>query len=205
MIRVNAIGDACPIPVVKTLNAIKELKGPDVIETLVDNEIAVQNLTRMADQKGYAVKSEKLGDKGFKITITVGEAALNQNVDTENVICELPRTGKKNTVVVISSKAMGHGGDELGTALMKGFLYALSQQEQLPSTILFYNGGASITCEGSVSLEDLKSMEAQGVEILTCGTCLNFYGLTEKLAVGSVTNMYTIVEKMTGADLIVKP
>ena len=205
MITINAIGDNCPIPVVKTLNAIRELKGPEVIETLVDNEIAVQNLTRMADQKGCAVKSEKLGDKEFKVTVTVGDAALNQPVDTENVSCILPRTGKKNTVVVISSKAMGHGGDELGTALMKGFLYALSQQEQLPSTILFYNGGASIPCEGSVSLEDLKSMEAQGVEILTCGTCLNFYGLTEKLAVGGVTNMYTIVEKMTGADLIVKP
>ena len=203
MITVNAIGDACPIPVVKTLNAIKELKGPDVIETLVDNEIAVQNLTRMADQKGCNVKSEKLGEKEFKVTITVGEVLPAQA--EEEVSCILPRTGKKNTVVVISSKAMGHGGDELGTALMKGFIYALSQQEQLPSTILFYNGGASITCEGSVSLEDLKSMEAQGVEILTCGTCLNFYGLTEKLAVGSVTNMYTIVEKMNGADLIIKP
>ena len=205
MITINAIGDNCPIPVVKTLNAIRELTNPDVIETLVDNEIAVQNLTRMADQKGYAVKSEKLGEKEFKVTITVGDAAQAQTGAEEEVACILPRTGRKNTVVVISSKAMGHGGDELGVALMKGFLYALSQQEQLPSTILFYNGGASITCEGSVSLEDLKSMEAQGVEILTCGTCLNFYGLTEKLAVGSVTNMYTIVEKMTGADLVVKP
>lgn len=205
MITINAIGDNCPIPVVKTLNAIKELKAPDIIETLVDNEIAVQNLTRMADQKGYAVKSEKLGDKEFRVTITVGDAAQVQTAEEENVACILPRTGRKNTVVVISSKSMGHGGDELGTALMKGFIYALGQQEQLPATVLFYNGGASITCEGSVSLEDLKSMEAQGVEILTCGTCLNFYGLTDKLAVGSVTNMYTIVEKMTGADLIVKP
>ena len=205
MIKVNAIGDACPIPVVKTLNAIKELKGPDTIETSVDNEIAVQNLTRMADKKGCPVKSEKISDKEFKVTIEVGEAALAAPVDTDNVVCELPRTGKKNIVVVISSKAMGHGGDELGTALMKGFIYALSQQEQLPTTILFYNGGANIPVEGSVSLEDLKNMEAQGVEILTCGTCLNFYGLTEKLAVGEVTNMYTIVEKMTGADLIVKP
>lgn len=204
MITINAIGDSCPIPVVKTLNAIRELKGADIIETLVDNEIAVQNLTRMATQKGYGVKSEKLADKELKVTITVGDAERNQPAE-EEISCILPRTGKKNTVVVISSKAMGHGGDELGIALMKGFLYALSQQEQLPSTILFYNGGASITCEGSVSLEDLKSMEAQGVEILTCGTCLNFYGLTDKLAVGSVTNMYTIVEKMTGADLIVKP
>ena len=205
MIKVNAIGDACPLPVVKTLNAMKELQGADVIETLVDNEIAVQNLTRMADKKGCAVKAEKISDKEFKVTIEVGEAALSQPIDTENVACELPKSGKKNTVVVISSKAMGHGGDELGAALMKGFIFALSQQEQLPATILFYNGGANIPVEGSVSLEDLKNMEAQGVEILTCGTCLNFYGLTEKLAVGEVTNMYTIVEKMTGADLIVKP
>ena len=205
MIKVNAIGDACPIPVVKTLNAIKELKGADIIETLVDNETAVQNLIRMADKKGCAVKSEKISDKEFEVIIEVGEAALAAPVDTENVVCELPKSGKKNTVVVISSKAMGHGGDELGTALMKGFIFALSQQEQLPTTILFYNGGANIPVEGSVSLEDLKNMEAQGVEILTCGTCLNFYGLTEKLAVGEVTNMYTIVEKMTGADLIVKP
>ena len=205
MILVNAMGDACPIPVVKTLNAIRELTAPDTIETLVDNEIAVQNLTRMADKKGCKVRSAKLGEQEFKVTIEVGETALAQPAAAEEVVCELPRTGKKNTVVVISSAAMGHGSDELGTALMKGFLYALSQQEQLPSTILFYNGGASITCEGSVSLEDLRSMEAQGVEILTCGTCLNFYGLTDKLAVGQVTNMYTIVEKMTGADRIVKP
>ena len=205
MIKVNAMGEACPIPVVKTLNAIKALTGPEVIETSVDNATAVQNLIRMADKKGCPVQSEKISDTEYKVTITVGEAALSAPVETENVVCELPRNAKKNTVVVISSKAMGHGGDELGTALMKGFIYALSQQEELPTTILFYNGGATIPVEGSVSLEDLKNMEAQGVEILTCGTCLNFYGLTEKLAVGEVTNMYTIVEKMTGADLIVKP
>ena len=205
MIKVNAMGEACPIPVVKTLNAIKALTGPDVIETSVDNATAVQNLIRMADKKGCPVSSEKISDTEYKVTITVGEAALSAPVETENVVCELPRNARKNTVVVISSKAMGHGGDELGTALMKGFIYALSQQETLPTTILFYNGGATIPVEGSVSLEDLKNLEAQGVEILTCGTCLNFYGLTEKLAVGEVTNMYTIVEKMTGADLIVKP
>ena len=205
MIKVNAMGEACPIPVVKTLNAIKALTGPDVIETSVDNATAVQNLIRMADKKGCPVSSEKISDTAYKVTITVGEAALSAPVETENVVCELPKNARKNTVVVISSKAMGHGGDELGTALMKGFIYALSQQETLPTTILFYNGGATIPVEGSVSLEDLKNLEAQGVEILTCGTCLNFYGLTEKLAVGEVTNMYTIVEKMTGADLIVKP
>ena len=88
---------------------------------------------------------------------------------------------------------------------MKGFLFAVSQLPELPRTMLFYNGGASLTCKGSGSLEDLKSLEAQGVEILTCGTCLNHYGLTEELAVGGVTNMYAIVEKLAGAGKVVKP
>lgn len=205
MIQVNAMGDACPIPVVKTKNAIKELNGPGVVETLVDNEIAVQNLTKMAKQKGYGVKSEKLGENEFKVTMEIGEVAANDTVEeVEDTNCQVPAK-KKNVVVVISSKTMGSGNDELGTTLMKGFIYAISQQDELPSTILFYNGGAEHTCEGSASLEDLKSMEAQGVEILTCGTCLNFYGLTDKLQVGGVTNMYVIAEKMTGADLVVKP
>lgn len=88
---------------------------------------------------------------------------------------------------------------------MKGFIFALTQLEKLPKTILFYNGGAAITTEGSVSLEDLRSLEAQGVEIMTCGTCLNYYGLTDKLAVGSVSNMYTIVETLARAGKVIRP
>ncbi len=107
--------------------------------------------------------------------------------------------------MVISSPEMGEGKEELGRTLMKGFIYALGQQDILPETILFYNGGAAMTCEGSPALEDLKSLEAQGVEILTCGTCLDFYDLKDKLQVGDVTNMYVIAEKMMGAHLIVKP
>ena len=100
---------------------------------------------------------------------------------------------------------MGEGNDELGKVLMKSFIYALSHQETLPNTILFYNSGAALTCEESSTLEDLKSLESQGVEILTCGACLDYYGLLDKLRIGEVTNMYIIVEKMTQAGLIVKP
>ena len=188
MITVNAMGDTCPIPVVKTKNAIKELNGAGVVETLVDNEIAVQNLTKMANQKGYGVKSEKISDGQYKVTMEIGEEAA-----------------AGNTVVVISADHMGEGDEELGKVLIKGFIYALTEQDVLPQTILFYNGGAKLTCEESPTLEDLKSLEAQGVEILTCGTCLNHYGLTDKLQVGSVTNMYVIAEKMTQAGNIVKP
>ena len=204
MIKVNAIGDSCPIPVVKAKNAIKELGGAGVVEVLVDNEIAVQNLGKMAKQKGYAFTSEKLGAAEFKVTMTVGESAEQQNVDDIPEVCAVPGH-KKNVVVAINSAKMGVGHDELGGVLIKGFIFALTQMDELPSAILFYNGGATLTTEGSTSLEDLKNLEAQGVEILTCGTCLNYYGLSDKLRVGEVTNMYSIVEKLTGADLVVKP
>lgn len=202
MIKVDAMGDTCPIPVVKTKNAIKELKGSGEVQTLVDNEIAVQNLTKMANQKGYGVKSQKLGEGKYEVTMTISDG--NADAIKEQIVC-YPDARKKNTVVVLASATMGAGDEELGEILMKGFIYALSQQEELPATILLYNGGAKISCEESPSLEDLRSLEAQGVEILTCGTCLNHYGLTDKLKVGDVTNMYVIAEKMTQADLIVKP
>ena len=207
---VNAMCDACPIPVVKTKNAIKELIGAGMVETLVDNEIAVQNLTKMAQQKNYGVRSEKLGENQYRVIMTIGESANEagaEAVEEETTAEEtcMPDGRKGSKVVVISSSYMGTGDDELGAVLMKGFIYALSQQDELPKTILFYNSGAKLACEMSPTLEDLMSLEANGVEILTCGTCLNHYGLTEKLKVGGVTNMYVITEKMMQADLIVKP
>lgn len=202
MIQVNAMGDACPIPVVKTIKAMNELQGAGEIEVLVDNEIAVQNLTKMAKEKQCAVKSCKLEEGKYQVIITV-EGEGNAETEETPVVCT-PDAGK-NTVVVIASEKMGEGDETLGRLLMKGFLYALTQQEELPSTILFYNGGAKLTCEDAPTLEDLRALEAQGVEILTCGTCLNHYGLSEKLQVGSVTNMYVIVEKMTKASRLVKP
>lgn len=198
---VNAVGDQCPIPVVKATKAIKEMKEAGIVEVHVDNEIAVQNLTKLANSKNLQSSAEKKEEKLFVVTITM-DGAIEESAQDECISCAPDKRG--NTVVAIASERMGHGNDELGKVLMKGFIYALSQLDELPQTILFYNGGATITCEESPSLEDLKNMEAQGVEILTCGTCLDYYGLKEKLAVGSVTNMYTIVEKLSQADKIIK-
>lgn len=200
MVTVNAMGDNCPIPVIKAKKAMQALTGPETIEVLVDNEIAVQNVTKMASSSGGTVTSEKLGEKEYKVTIAMAGAPATAEEDTACI-----PDMRDNTVVVVSSDRMGIGNDELGKVLIKGFIFAVTQLDTLPKTMLFYNGGATITCEESDSLEDLKSLEAQGVEILTCGTCLDYYGLKEKLAVGSVTNMYSIVEKMAGANKILRP
>ena len=212
MIKVNAMGDACPIPVVKTKNAIRELQGCGTVETLVDNEIAVQNLTKLANHKGLTARSEKKAEQEYMVWIDVTEEFVKNNTGSDPVTKEaeetmdcIPDGRKKNTVVVLGADHMGEGDEKLGRMLMKGFVYALTQTDQLPKTILLYNSGAYLSCEGSDSLEDLKTLEAEGVEVMTCGTCLNHYGLSEKLAVGSVTNLYVIAQTMMGADHIVKP
>lgn len=194
MITVNAMGDNCPIPVIKTKKAMETLTGPETIEVLVDNEIAVQNVTKMATSAGGKVTSEKKADAEYVVTIEM-EGAPAADADAED----------DNLVVVISSDRMGTGNDDLGKVLIKGFIFAVTQLDKLPKTMLFYNGGATLTTEGSDSLEDLKSLEEQGVEIMTCGTCLDYYGLKDKLAVGSVTNMYSIVETQAKATKIIKP
>ena len=210
MTHVDARGDACPLPVVKAKRAISELKGAGQVEILVDNEIAVQNLTKMAQQKGYLSSSEKLAEQEYRVRFTIKDTPaaetavpgkVKQQAEAETCIPD----ARTDTVVVIASDKMGEGAEELGKTLLKAFVFSLTQQDKLPKTVLFYNGGASLTCEGSPMLEDLKTLESEGVEIMTCGTCLNYYGLTEKLAVGSVTNMYAIVEKLTHAGNVVKP
>ena len=200
---VDAVGDQCPIPVVKATKALRELTEPGTLEVRVDNEIAVQNLTRMAAGNHLPVKSEKMGEHLFVVTMEVAEPAGDTPVEAPGLFCAPDARG--DLVVAVDSETMGRGSDELGKLLMKSFLFAVGQLPQLPKTMLFYNGGAKLTVEGSASLEDLKGLEAQGVKILTCGTCLNFYGLTDQLAVGGVTNMYSIVETLANAGKVIKP
>lgn len=256
--RLDERGKQCPLPVVETRKALEAAGPGETIEVVVDNEIAVQNLRKMADHKGLEFRSEKTGEREFTAWVRAAEggtaaaalagqgtgepgAAAGQGAGEPGVAegqgagrsgaaasqvagepgaaaaqasgrsdgCPAPAccppAADGGIVAVISSNCMGQGDDTLGKLLMKGFIYALSQQEQLPRTVLLYNGGAFLSCEGSDSVEDLRELEAQGVEILTCGTCLNHYGLEGKLQVGGVTNMYEIAERMTGARLLVRP
>lgn len=202
-VQVNALGDACPIPVVKTIKALAALGGAGTIETLVDNEVAVENLKRLASEKGCGVSVEKAAENEWHVTFDVPEGLSVDAGEADDAQCLVP--AKKNLVIQVSSDAMGAGSDELGRNLMKAFIYAVTQQDDLPATMLFYNGGAHLTCEGSPALDDLKALAEQGVEILTCGTCLNHYGIADKLAVGEVTNMYVICQKLEQASNIVRP
>ena len=203
MLTVNAIGDACPITVVKTKKAIEALTADETVVVLVDNETALQNVTKAARTMGFEVQQETVSDKEFKITIQVVKGVAAPAEEAPAACC--CEGYKKNYVVAVSSDKMGEGSEELGKVLIKAFFFALTQQDELPGTIIFYNGGVKLSTEGSPVLEDLKNLAAQGVEVISCGTCLNFYQLSEKLAVGEVSNMYDIVEHLRKADVVVKP
>lgn len=199
---INVIGKACPIPVVETKKILGALVGGDTVEVSVDNFIAVQNLEKMAEQKKLPVTFEKMSDNHYVVTLT--QVIKSEETTGAQQLSHQP-VGKEEVVVVLASDKMGDGDEKLGHLLMKGFIYALTEQDTLPQTVLLYNRGAYLSTESSESVADLKFLESQGVEVLTCGTCLNHYGLGEKLSVGTVTNMYVILEKQMQATKIVKP
>ena len=202
------------------------------LQVQVDNEAAVENLKRMAQKNGAAVQvkadganwtveivpadsvagagggtgSADAAQAGQSAEEQTGQSALAQAgqsaEEQARQICAMPARGP--VVVAVGSAEMGNGDPRLGRILMKSFLYSLTQLDELPQTVLFFNGGVRMTTEGSESIEDLKALESQGVEILSCGTCLDFYGLKDKLLVGGITNMYVIAQTMAGAGNVVK-
>lgn len=203
---VDALGQLCPIPVIKAKKALREA---DDVTILVDNEISAQNLEKMAKQLGYAYSTDKKDGQYHVHIEKTGEASAEQldayEMDEQDIKEAAAHHKDQSYVVAISTDRMGQGDDELGKQLIKGFIYALTEQDVLPDKILFYNGGVKLTTEGSESLEDLKSLEERGVEIQSCGLCLNFFGLTEKLQVGSITNLYAVLEQLRQANRVVRP
>lgn len=195
-LTVDALGDKCPIPVVKAKKALSTM-DTGTLEVLVDNETSVKNLTSFAKSQNCNVSHEQLEEEKFSVKIVKTEASIS----TESVASG---AGVGPRVVVVPSSVMGHGDDELGGVLIKAFIFALTQQDNLPDTILFYNGGVKLTCKNSPVLDDLNKLANAGVEILSCGTCLKHYGIEDQLAVGDVTNMYVIVEKQLQASVIVR-
>lgn len=201
IVKVNAIGDNCPIPVVKAKKAIEGLTESAIVEISVGNEIAVQNVTKMVNQKNLESTCEKVGENHYVIKVQYGDVVESEA--TKEAVTAIVKEEKM--IVVLSSDKMGEGDEELGKVLIKGFIYAITQLDKYPKAILLYNSGVKLSSEGSDSIEDLKMLEEQGVEILSCGTCLNFYNLQDKLQVGKVTNMYSIVEELSEATNIIRP
>ncbi len=204
MERIDARGQACPLPVVRAKKALAAM-GEGVLEVLVDNETAVHNLEALGKTLKVEASGEERGASTFAVTFAKGAASVAATAAQDAACPAVQATPTGGVVAVIPSEFMGSGDDELGAVLMKGFVFALTQLDELPETVLMYNGGVKLACAGSSSLDDLRALAEAGVEVMSCGTCLNHYGLAEQLEVGEATNMYVIVEKQANARGIVRP
>lgn len=196
---IDARGLTCPLPVLETRKALKTMTDGR-LEIVVDNHIALQNLEKMAQQTALNYHTTTVSDREYRMEIIVGEAQPNAPQPTSQ-----HERIALSTIAVLSSQFMGEGDPILGQILMKGFIYALTELDRFPSKILLYNSGVKLATTGSDSLGDLQKLEGLGVEIMSCGTCLDFYQLTEELQVGSITNMYEIAQSIMEATKIIQP
>jgi selenium metabolism protein YedF len=191
MKTIDARGETCPVPVILLKKALAEANGEDIRE-IVDNDLSKQNLEKMLTELGHPFETvEENGAYIVQVNLSgeIGKAA--------------PETPKQDSLLVLSADQMGRGDDELGHTLIKNFLYALTESDNLPQKIVLYNTGVKLACEGHEAAESLKKLAEKGVQVFACGLCLNYFGLAEKLQVGSISNMYAIIQiKLAAAKII---
>lgn len=189
-IELDAKGLACPKPVINTKKKLDSIEQ-GVVEVTVDNEIAKENILKLAKSMNLEANVLRTEKDSICIEIIKGENVIIEEKSQESLA---------DTCIFINSDKMGTGNDELGQVLIKGYIYTLTESKPYPKSILFVNSGIKLTTENEATVENLKILQDAGVEILSCGTCLDYYGLKEELKVGTVTNMYTIVESMNNSS-----
>lgn len=188
MIVVNAMGKLCPEPVIMTKAEIE--KGAEELQVLVDNDIAVSNVTRMLNSRGFNVELERSGNER-KLTAKKADS------------CELAPSvpdRDKLTAILVAHDVLGGNDKDLGEVLMKAFLGCISKLSHQPAVIAFMNEGVKLVLPESSAVDYIKDLEKAGTKILVCGTCTNHFSITDKIAVGTISNMFEIMEMLTGAD-----
>lgn len=181
----------CPQPVIKVKQAF-DAGGFKELEVLVDNQAAVENITRFAENSGHSIISVTENNKISTIIIDNNNNNNNEPTPVTESAPFICSAGPVATTVFINSSTIGSGDKKLGDKLMEAFIYSLTEMDIKPKNILMMNSGVHVTVEGSVSIENLKDLEKSGVNILVCGACLDFYKLKDKLQVGKISNMYEI-------------
>jgi len=209
--EIDAIGKECPIPVIMAKKEIDNGNNDFLIE--VDNNIAVENLKRLANSQGLIINVES-EDGIFKVSFSKNSNKVSEiNIQNEIENCEecdeilekieVKKNKKDTWSVFIGKDIIGAGNEELGKSLMKMYFYTISESKDLPKSILFMNDGVKVPTLNEQAIEHLKTLEENGVEILVCGACLNFYELEEKLKVGKVSNMYDITNYMNESSKVI--
>ncbi|MCI5166329.1 MAG: sulfurtransferase-like selenium metabolism protein YedF [Candidatus Electrothrix sp. GM3_4] len=204
IVQLNCRGLSCPLPVLATKDALEA--GNRLVEIVVDNESAKDNVTRFAEDQNCSVISSGPENGCWTLTLKAGKVCRRKQSAPENYSCaSAASVGSGGLVYVISSASMGQGSDDLGWALLQTYVQTIHKIIPLPEKVLLYNEGVRLVAEESGALKALEQLQEQGVEVLACGTCLNFYELTSALKVGRITDMYEIMSTVNNAAKVVSP
>ncbi len=188
---VDCRGLACPHPVINTKNALEEA-GAETVVIIVDNDTARQNVTLFARNAGYEVTEEK-EDGTYRLIIRKPGKAGEKEKQKDTAPSPV-----NETVYFITTNVLGQGSPDLGQVLIKSFFISIAAINPPPAALLFLNTGVFLTCEGSPVLEHLEKLQAAGTVIMSCGTCLEYYHIKEKLKVGKISNMMEIISWLLG-------
>lgn len=198
--EVDTRGMNCPLPVIHTKKALEAIETGK-ITTIVDNDVAKENVLKLAKSMDLKVDIKE-AQGNYYIDIFKNQVTDLVGLESLDIQCNI--NNKKDLVILISTDTLGEGSEELGRLLMKSYLYALTEVKPYPKSVIFLNAGVKLAIEGSEAVEHIRTLESYGVEILSCGTCLDYFKIKDKLTVGGISNMYTIVEKLNNASNTIK-
>jgi len=202
MKTIDARGKMCPTPLIMTKKAINEMAQDETLEILIDNEISMKNVSRFLEDNGLKVNTEKKENVYHLFVNKTGDIPESYPVED---YCTTEQAPKAGYVMVFKQNMVGHGANDLGTILMKAFINTLPEISVKPKWLVFLNTSIHLTTNDSPVLESLQKLEKMGIEILVCGTCLDYFGKKNEIAVGKISNMYDILECMTRADKVIHP
>ncbi|RLD55217.1 MAG: sulfurtransferase-like selenium metabolism protein YedF [Bacteroidetes bacterium] len=200
MKTIDVKGMACPLPLIETKKALKEIEEGESLKVIIDNATSVINVLRFLEDNGVPVNKTQNGN--------ITELIVNkQDSDIENAevdeYCSIDLPADNNFVLVFAKNRIGEGAEELGKMLVNGFLNTFKEMEKLPQKVIFLNSGIDLVLKGSPTIPILKEYEKQGVELLACGTCLEFYNKVDEVAVGRVSNAYDILNATINAGKMI--
>ena len=198
---IDARGKPCPQPVVMTKKEL-ELLQDGILTVIVDNTMSRDNVERFAKSQGCDVEIEGR-EEGYFLTIVKGHPTGVSAGGSPGEKAEV--SAEPNVVVYVGADHMGAGEQELGSILIRAFLKTLKDVIPKPKKLIFVNSGVNLTTEGSDLIETIKELEAMNIAVLSCGTCLDYYRVKDRLKVGLVSNMFDIASSLMEADRVIRP
>lgn len=200
MKTIDVQGLKCPMPLIETKKALQGMDAQESLKIIIDNETSVKNVTHYLKDNGFPVTTNQY-DNVWEITVQRGDEDIEHS--QPEAYCAAPAETDKSYVVLFAKDRIGEGSEELGNALVGALLNSVKAMDTPPQKIIFMNSGINLVTKGSLVLHLLKDIENKGADLITCGTCLDYFGKMDEVEISRVTNMFEILESMLNVGKVI--